>query len=66
MGTAGVGHGLDVYGRMDVRGGFFLIFFIFIVAEFFFVPGIVAQRGVGESAWVDYYLLRAGFEGGAA
>ena len=64
MGTVGVGHGLDVYGRVDVCGGFFLL--ILILGEFFFVPGVVAQGGVGDAAWIDYYLLRTGFEGGAA
>jgi hypothetical protein len=66
MGTAGLGHGLDVYGRVDVCGGFFLLVLVFIIGEFFFVPGVVAQGGVGDAAWVDYYLLRARFEGGAA
>jgi len=64
MGAAGLGHGLDVYGCMDIGGGFFLL--ILILGEFFFVPGVVAQGGVGDAAWVDHYLLGAGFEGGAA
>jgi len=49
---------------MDVSGCFFLL--VFVLGEFFFVPGVVAQGGVGDAAWVDYYLLGAGFEGGAA
>jgi hypothetical protein len=40
MGTAGLGHGLDVYGCMDVSGCFFLL--VIILGEFFFVPGVVA------------------------
>ena len=53
---------MDVYGCMDFSGGFFLV----VLGEFFFVPGVVAQGGVGDAAWVDYYLLGSGFEGGAA
>ena len=55
---------MDVYGCMDFSGGFFLL--VIIIGEFFFVPGVVAQGGVGDAAWVDYYLLGSGFEGGAA
>ena len=55
---------MDVYGRVDVCGGFFLL--VLILGEFFFVPGVVAEGGVCDAAWVDYYLLRTGFEGGAA
>jgi len=40
--------------------------FVFITGEFFFVPGVVAQGGVGDAARIDYYLLGTGFEGGAA
>ena len=36
MGTAGLGHGLDVYSCVDFSGCFFLF------GEFFFVPGVVA------------------------
>src|SRR5713101_9470434 len=64
MGTAGLGHGLDVDGCMDVSGCCFLL--VILLGEFFFVPGVVAERGVGDAARIDHYLLRAGFEGGAA
>jgi hypothetical protein len=49
---------------MDVSGCFFLL--VLVLGEFFFVPGVVAQGGVGDAAGVDYYLLGAGLEGGAA
>jgi len=39
-----------------------LIVFVFIVGEFFSVPGVVAEGGVGDAARVDYYFLRTGFE----
>ena len=60
------GTGLDVYGCRGVCFCFFMVVFVFIVGEFFFVPGVVAQGGVGDAARVDYYLLGAWFEGGAA
>jgi hypothetical protein len=39
---------------------------LFVLGEFFFVPGVVAQGGIGDAAWVDYYLLGTRLEGGAA
>ena len=46
---------MDAYGCMDVSGCCFLLVILF--GEFFFVPGVVAEGGVGDAA---------GFEGGAA
>jgi len=62
-------HRLDVYsggggGRFVDRLCGFLV--VFIIGEFFFVPGVVAEGGVGDAAGVDYYLLGAGLKGGAA
>jgi hypothetical protein len=52
----------DIRDRLLVR----LCLFLFVLGEFFFVPGVVAQGGVGDAAGVDYYLLGTGLEGGAA
>ncbi len=67
MGGA-LGHRLDVDGLRDIRDRLLvrLCLFLFVLGEFFFVPGVVAERGVGDAARIDHYLLRVGFEGGAA
>ena len=56
--TSIVGHGLDVDCCLDIDGGFFICLGFFF--EFSFVPGVVAQRGVGYAVGIDHYLLRAG------
>jgi len=63
-----LGHRLDVDGLRGIRDRFLvrLCLFLIVFGEFFFVPGVVAQGGVGDGAWVDYHLLRTGLEGGAA
>lgn len=50
-------HGLNVYG---VR--FFVVFFFLFFFEFCFVPSVVAQGGVADSAGIDDYLFRMGLE----
>jgi hypothetical protein len=59
-----IGHRLDVYG-FGVVAGIFLVRFLFFF-EFRCVPGLVAQRSVTDTARVDYYLFRNGFEADAA
>jgi hypothetical protein len=54
---------LDVYRVRFVVG---LFFFLVVLGEFFFVPGIDAEGGVGDAARIDHDLLGTGFEGGAA
>jgi len=63
-----LGHRLDVDGLRDIRDRFLvrLCLFLIVFGKFLFVPGVVAEGGVGDVAWVDYYLLRTGLEGGAA
>ena len=66
---------MDVYGFRGVVGGFVVclcsfrvVLFVSLVVhgEFFFVPGIVTEGGVGDAARIDHDLLGTGFEGGAA
>ena len=59
---------MDVHGCRGAGGWFVvrLCLFLIVVGEFFFVPGVVAEGGVGDAARVDHYLLGAGLKGGAA
>jgi len=61
-------HRLDVDGCPGVGGRLVVCLcgFLFVFGEFFFVPGVVSQGGIGDAAWVDYYLLGTRLEGGAA
>jgi hypothetical protein len=62
---------MDVYGLRGVFCRFVvgLCYFTVVLVvhgELFFVPGIVAEGGVGDAAGIDYDLLRTRLEGGAA